>query len=111
MKKVQKYKTVAIPIRLWYEITRVVDAAGVYSSEAEFVRDAVRSKLSEVSIVEARDIPEAKVEEEVIGYIRQKRKAHPSDITADLGIPYFTVVDVIEKLVKEGTLEPAEERS
>ena len=109
MKTVQRYKTVAIPIRLWNEISRLVEATGVYGNEAEFVRDAIRSKLGEVSIVEMRDIPEEKVEEEIVSYIKERGRAYPSDITADLGIPYFTVTNIIEKLVREGTLEPVEE--
>ena len=100
----------AIPIRLWNEISRLVEATGVYGNEAEFVRDAIRSKLGEVSIVEMRNIPEEKVEEEIVSYIKERGKAYPSDITADLGIPYFTVTSTIQKLVQEGTLEPVEER-
>ena len=107
--KVKRYKTVAIPIGLWNEISHVVEATGIYSSEAEFIREAIRSKLSEFSIVEARSIPEDKLEEEITKYIQERGKAYPSDITADLGIPYFTVLKVIEKLVKEGKIEPAEE--
>ena len=110
MKSVRKYKTVAIPVKLWKEISRIVKATGLYSSEAEFVRDAIRSKLGEVSIVEMRSIPEEKIEEEIIRYVKEKERAYPSDITAYLGIPYFTVVDIIKKLVREGILEPAEER-
>ncbi|KPV62387.1 MAG: hypothetical protein AOA65_1838 [Candidatus Bathyarchaeota archaeon BA1] len=110
MRAAQKYKTVAIPVKLWDEISRVVEASGVYNNEAEFIRDAIRSKLGEVSIVTMRGIPEEKVEEEIINYIRERGKAYPSDITADLGIPYFTVTGVIQKLVEKGTLEPAEER-
>lgn len=109
LKLVGKYKTVAIPIRLWKEISRVVEFTGMYNSEAEFIRDAVRSKLSEVSIVEARSISDERVSEEIVKYVREKGKAYPSDITADLGIPYFTVVEAIQKLVREGALEPAQE--
>jgi len=74
------------------------------------VRDTVRSNLGEVSIVEARSVPEEKVEEEIINYLKKRGRAYPSDITADLGIPYFTVVEAIQKLVREGKLEPTEER-
>lgn len=105
----RKYKTVAVPIRLWNEVSRVVEATGTYSNEAEFVREAIRSRLGEVSIVETRDVPEEKVEEEIISYIKKKGKAYPSDITADFGIPYLTVTSVIQKLVREGRLEPTEE--
>ena len=109
LKSVPKYKTVAIPIGLWKEITHVVKASGIYSNEAEFVRDAVRSKLGEVSIVDTRSFPEEKAEEEIVNYIKRSRRAYPSDITADLGIPYFTVLGIIHKLVEKGVIEPAEE--
>ncbi|RLI20687.1 hypothetical protein DRO47_04615 [Candidatus Bathyarchaeota archaeon] len=63
--------------------------------------EVVRSKLSEFSVVE-------------VGSRRQDRegdsqvhtgegKAYPSDVTVDLGL-YFTVLKVIEKLVREGTM-------
>ena len=110
LKPVRKYKTVAIPVKLWNEISRIVKATGIYNNEAEFIREAIRGKLGEVSIVETRSVPEEKVEEEVISYIKEKGKAYPSDITADLGIPYFTVTDIIQKLVQKGRLEPTEER-
>ena len=109
MATVQKYKTVAIPLGLWKEITHIVEGAGMYSNEAEFVREAIRNRLGQVSIVKTSSVAEGKVEEEVVRYITEKGKAYPSDITADLGIPYFVVVEVIGKLVKEDRLEPVGE--
>lgn len=108
LKSVPKYKTVAIPIGLWNEISHVVRASGIYSNEAEFVRDAARRKLGEVSIVDARSVPEEKAEEEIVNYIRMSGRVYPSDITADLGIPYFTVLGIIDKLVEKGVVEPME---
>ncbi|MFQ6074705.1 MAG: hypothetical protein ACE5Z5_01030 [Candidatus Bathyarchaeia archaeon] len=106
LKTPRKYKTVAIPIKLWEEVSRVINSTGLYTNEAEFIREAIRSKLSEISIVETRNIPEDEIEDEIISYIREHGRAYPSDITADLGIPYFTALDVIQRLVEEGKLEP-----
>lgn len=108
LKSVPNYKTVAIPIGLWNEISHVVKASGMYSNEAEFVRDAVRSKLGKVSIVDARSVPEEEAEEEIVNYIRRSRRAYLFDITADLGIPYFTVLGIIDRLVEKGVIEPVE---
>ena len=49
--------------------------------------------------------PELK--KQIIRYIKEKGKAYPSDIAADLGVPYFSVTEAINKLVKEGMLEQA----
>jgi len=104
----RQYSTVAIPAGLWKQITRLLEATGSYTSEAEFVREAIREKLRQVSTVELKDLPEKRARETILDYVKEHGQAYPSDITADLGIPYFTVVDIIEKLVREGTLAPAE---
>jgi len=105
----KQYSTVAIPTGLWMQIRKLVQATGSYTSEAEFVREAVREKLRALSIVELKDMPEERVREAVLNYIRQKGRAYPSDITGELGIPYFSVAEAVEKLVQEGLLVPAEE--
>ncbi len=104
-----RYSTVAIPKKLWKEIDRVVRMSGAYSNEAEFVREAIREKLQKVAIVEAKDVSHAELQKQLIAYIKEKGKAYPSDITTDLGIPYFSAIEIINKLVEEGILEEAGE--
>jgi len=105
--KASRYRTVAIPDRLWSEISKVVEVSGAYASEAEFVRDAVREKLQEVAVSEVRDVSEEELERLVVEYIEKRGSAYPSDVAADLRIPYFGVVDSIKRLVEKGILEPA----
>ncbi len=92
----KQYNTVAIPTGVWKQITRLLEATGSYTSEAEFVREAVREKLRQVSILELNDMPESRVRETILDCMKERGEAYPSDITADLGIPYFTVAEVIE---------------
>ena len=107
--KSSRYSTVAIPRKLWKEIDRVVRMSGAYSNEAEFVREAIREKLQKVAVVEANDISQPELQKQIIRYIKEKGKAHPSDMAADLGVPYFSVTGVINKLFEEGMLEQASE--
>ena len=106
----QKYNTVAVPAKLWRQITKLVKASGAYANEAEFVREAIREKLQRVAVTESKSFSEERSRQAIIDYISKQGKAYPSDITADLGIPYFTVTETIRRLVEEGILEPAEER-
>lgn len=105
--KSARYSTVAVPKKLWKELEKVVKMSGAYSNEAEFVREAIREKLQKVRIIEGRDISEPELQKKIIRYIKQKGKAYPSDIAADLGVPYFPVIEVIKKLVEKGELEEA----
>ena len=104
--KTPRYSTVAIPARLWKEISKIVEASGAYASEAEFVRDAIREKLQQVTVSEVRDIPEEELQHLIVEYIKNHGKAYPSDIATDLKVPYFTIVELINRLVEKGTLEP-----
>ncbi len=109
--KTSRYATVAIPIKLWEEIKRVVEVSGAYSGEAEFVREAVREKLQQVSIVEVADLEEEQLRQAIVDYIRKHERTYPSDIAADTGVPYFTVTEMIKRLVDEGVIEAAEGRA
>lgn len=104
--RASRYRTVAIPVRLWKEISKIVEASGAYASEAEFIRDAVREKLQQVAISEVKDISEEQLEKLLVEYIEKREKAYPSDIAADLKVPYFIVTDMIQRLTEKGILEP-----
>ncbi len=106
--KTPRYTTVAIPVKLWEEVRRLVEVSGAYSSEAEFVREAVREKLQQVSIVEVTDLQEEQLRQAIVDYIQKHERAYPSDIAVDLGAPYFTVTEIIKRLVDEGVLEATE---
>lgn len=108
--KSSAYSTVAIPKRLWKEIGKTVKISGAYSSEAEFVREAVREKLQKVAIVEVKDISQPELQKQIVKYIKEKGKAYPSDIAGDLSVPYFSAIEAINKLVEEGVIEQAGER-
>jgi metal-responsive CopG/Arc/MetJ family transcriptional regulator len=105
--KAYKYRTVALPDKMWKEISKIVEASGGYSSEAEFVRDAVREKVQQFAIVSVKDIPDQELRDLVVEYIKKHGKAYPSDIAADLQVPYFTLLNIINDLVETGTIEPA----
>ncbi len=62
-----------------------------------------------MAIVNVKEVSQSELRKQIIRYARQKVKAYPSDIAADLGVPYFDVTEVIAKLVEEGILEEARE--
>ena len=105
--KTPKYRTVAITSKLWKEISKIVEVSGSYAGEAEFVREAVREKLRQITVSEVRDIREEELERLIKDYINKHGRAYPSDKAAGLGVPYFTVTNLISRLVVRGVLEQA----
>ncbi|GEM_PF-6540574 len=106
MKTKPKYKSVAIPLGLWERISEVVKRTGLYNNEAEFIREAVREKLEEIEVVEPVDLSDEEIYERVLSFISERERTYPSDICIELGIPYFKVLEVLEKLVEKGIVEP-----
>ncbi len=101
-----KYKSVAIPLGLWERISKVVKRTGIYNNEAEFIREAIREKLEEIEVVEPVDLSDEEIYERVLSFLKDRGRAYPSDICIELGIPYFKVLEVLEKLVEERIVEP-----
>jgi len=96
---------VATPLGLWDRISEVVKRTGLYNNEAEFTREAVREKLEEIEVIEPVDLSDEEIYQQIISYLKDKGRAYPSDICIKLGIPYFKVLEALEKLVEKGVVE------
>ena len=105
MRTKAKYKSVAIPLGLWERISEVVKRTGLYNNEAEFIREAVREKLEEIEVIEPLDLSDEEIYQKIISYLKEKGRAYPSDICIELGIPYFKVLEALEKLVEKGVVK------
>lgn len=79
--------------------------AGHYLNVSDFVRAAVRDKLSEIRLVVERptDVKEAK--KEMLRYLREHGEAYPSDIAAELGLDLAVTMRATQELVQEGHME------
>ena len=78
---------------------------GFYMNVADFVRMAVREKLESIKIMNVRNIDEKKAKKEIIEYIKNNKKAYPSEIADALQLDFDTVLSIIKELVKEGRLK------
>lgn len=88
-------------------IEKLVDA-GYYKSVSEFVRDAIKEKLSrmgEVKTVVLREIPKPQAKKEILEYFRKNPGSYASDAADALGIDIELAFDVVKELVQEGRVK------
>jgi len=78
---------------------------GYYVNLADFLRDAVRSKLQEFEFRFVRNVGLAKAKKEVFQFIRENPNVYADDIAARLGLDIETVLKAIEGLAKESKVE------
>jgi len=57
-------------------------------------------------VIKPVDLSDEEIYQQIISYLKDKGRAYPSDICIELGIPYFKVLEVLEKLVEKGVVEP-----
>ena len=81
--------------------------AGVYLNESDFVRDAIRHRLSEIKVIKCRDIDYETAKREVLGYYKSRGEAYPDDASEDLELDFDVVMKATEELRKEGRLVEA----
>ncbi|MBI4177009.1 MAG: hypothetical protein HY516_01440 [Candidatus Aenigmarchaeota archaeon] len=74
---------------------------GYYLNVADFLRDAVRSKLREFEFVVPRKLTTAKTKSEVLRIIKQKPNIYADEVASEIGIDIGTVINLIEELIKE----------
>jgi len=79
--------------------------AGHYLNVSDFVRAAVRDKLSEIRLIVERptDLKEAK--REILRYLRDHEEGYPSDIAAERGLDLAVTMRATRELVEEGRIE------
>lgn len=83
------------------EIEKLVEE-GFYMNTADFVRTAVREKLESIKVIDVRDVTKEKAKKEIIEYLKENRKAYPSDVADALRLDFDHVLEIIKELIKEG---------
>lgn len=86
------------------QIEKLVEE-GFYMNTADFVRMSVREKLESISIIDMRNVSEEKAKKEVIEYLKNNKKAYPSDIADALQLDFDIVLGVVKELIKEGRIK------
>ncbi|MBI3260586.1 MAG: hypothetical protein HYZ54_14095 [Ignavibacteriae bacterium] len=86
------------------EIGKLVEE-GFYMNIADFVRTSVREKLESIKIIETRDINRERAEKEIIEYLKQNKRAYPSDIADALNLDFDLVIEVVKGLAEKGRIK------
>ena len=86
------------------EIGKLVEE-GFYMNTADFVRMAVREKLESISIINVRNVSEEKAKKEVIDYLKNNKRAYPSDVADALQMDFDMVLSIIKELIAEGRIK------
>lgn len=86
------------------QINRLVEA-GLYLNPSDFIREAVREKLTMIKVIEYRDVDYETAKKEVAGYFQMKGEAYASDASTDLQLDYELVCKIMDELEKEGCME------
>ena len=81
--------------------------AGVYLNESDFVRDAIRHRLSEIKVTKCRDVDYETAKKEILGYYKSRGEAYPDDAALDLELDFDLVMKATEELRTEGRLVEA----
>ena len=74
---------------------------GYYLNAADFLRDAVRSKLREFEFVVPKKLSTAKIKSDVLRIIKQKPNIYADEIASEIGIDIETAIKIIDELIKE----------
>lgn len=81
--------------------------AGVYLNESDFVRDAIRHRLSEIKVIKCRDVDYETAKKEILGYFKSRGESYPDEASMDLELDFDLVMKITEELRKEGRLVEA----
>ena len=76
--------------------------AGHYLNVSDFVREAIREKLSKVRMLPVRETTVKAAKKEIVDYLRTVPDAYPSDIAAALGLDLELTFQAVRGLVQEG---------
>jgi Arc/MetJ-type ribon-helix-helix transcriptional regulator len=81
--------------------------AGLYLDESDFVRDAIRHRLSEIKVIKCRDVDFQTAKKEILGYYKVRGEAYPDEAARDLELDFDLVTKATGVLRKEGRLVEA----
>ena len=67
-----------LPKAEYEEIAELINV-GLFSSESDFVREAIREKLKKIKVIKIRDIDFDTAKREVLGYYKSHEEAYISE--------------------------------
>jgi hypothetical protein len=83
------------------------DAFLTYLNESDFVRDAIRHRLSEIKVIKCRDVDYETAKKEILGYFKSRGESYPDEASVDLELDFDLLMKITEELRKEGRLVEA----
>ena len=81
--------------------------AGLYLNESDFVRDAIRHRLSEIKVIKCREVDFQTAKKEILGYYKCQGEAYPDEAARDLELDFDLVMKATGELRREGRLVEA----
>lgn len=75
---------------------------GFYLNVSDFVRSAVREKLSKINIVIVRNVSPRVAQREVLEYIKSHPDIYPDEIADALTLDFETVMNAVSALISKG---------
>lgn len=81
--------------------------AGVYLNESDFVRDAIKNRLSKIRVIKCKDVDYETAKKEILGYFKSRGESYPDEASVDLELDFDLVMRITEELRKEGRLVEA----
>lgn len=66
--------------------------AGLYLNESDFVRDAIRHRLSEIKVIKCREVDFQTAKKEILGYYKCQGEAYPDEAARDLELDFDLVM-------------------
>lgn len=81
--------------------------AGLYLNESDFVRDAIRHRLSEIKVIKCREVDFQTAKKEILGYYKARVEAYPDEAARDLELDFDLVMKATGELRREGRLVEA----
>jgi Arc/MetJ-type ribon-helix-helix transcriptional regulator len=90
-----------------YKQIRRLVSGGLYINSSDFVRDAVRRRLGEISSVAKINSP--KLREELYHYMKERGGlVWPDEAARELGYSVIEILEALKKLEREGRVEEAQ---
>lgn len=71
----------------------------------KMAKKAVREKLESIKVIDIRDVSKEKTKKEVIEYLKENKKAYPSDVADALQLDFDLVLSIVKELIKEGRVK------
>ncbi len=103
-KTTAKHIGTKLPAEDLNKINRLVEA-GMYISNSDFLREAIRDKLKTIEIINEREISHDEAREEIYNYCKENETTYLSEIANNLELPLIQVNEILMELIADGTIE------